>query len=154
MPEFFLDFELTDLVQLSLKSVLIYLFLLWVALTVWVARDVVGRTRNIPFQVFAIIITIVLNIFGLLLYLIIRPQKTLLERYYEELEQQELSTSSESCGECGEKVSLEYRYCPACGSEEHHPCKKCKKLLSREWKVCVYCGKKVEEEKKKTEGKK
>ena len=81
-----IDLENMNWLQLTALGAIAYLFVLWVALVVWVARDCVNRTRSIALQVLAILLVAVLNVFGLVLYLILRPQRTLLERYYEEME--------------------------------------------------------------------
>jgi len=64
----------------------IYLGLLWLSVIIWVTRDAIHRSNSIFFQAFAILLNIVFPVLGILLYLIIRPGKTTLERYYEELE--------------------------------------------------------------------
>jgi len=71
----------------SFISILFILYIagLWLSLIIWVTRDVMYRSHNIAFQVFAILLNIFLPILGLLIYLILRPEKTLLEVYHEEL---------------------------------------------------------------------
>lgn len=140
LPELLTNLTAGDWLGLSLKGVFVYFSILWVALVVWVARDVVGRTRNLVFQVLAIVLTILLNIFGLLIYLIVRPQKTLLESYYEEAEQKALTENEEICPHCESPLPLEFRYCPHCSAEARLPCTKCKKLMSNNWSTCAYCG--------------
>lgn len=66
--------------------VVIYLGLLWLAVIIWVARDAINRSNSLIFQVLAILLNILFPILGILLYLIIRPGKTTLEKYYEDLE--------------------------------------------------------------------
>jgi hypothetical protein len=70
-------------VQLAL---VIYGGLLWLSIIVWVTRDAISRSNSLLFQVFAILLNIGFPVLGILLYLIVRPGKTVLERYYEELE--------------------------------------------------------------------
>ncbi|MBI5422398.1 hypothetical protein HZA44_04665 [Candidatus Peregrinibacteria bacterium] len=67
-------------------AVVVYFGLLWLTIIVWVTRDAINRSNSLLFQVFAILLNIVFPILGILLYLIIRPGKTTLERYYEDLE--------------------------------------------------------------------
>ncbi len=146
--DYFINFDTSDLFGVSLRGVFIYLFVLWVAIVVWVARDVVGRSKNIIFQVFVILLVIVLNIFGLLIYLIIRPQKTLLEKYHEDLEHRALAESEELCPKCEKPLPLFFQFCPHCGEEARKHCKKCHKLVSKNWSVCAYCGSKKSIQKK------
>jgi hypothetical protein len=148
MPDL-LTFSTADWLQFATKVALAYVFLLWAVIIIWVARDVVARTKNLFFQTFALLLVTFLNFFGLLLYLILRPQKTLAERYYEDLEQKTLATSDDLCTGCGREVGLNFRFCPGCGAEARVPCHHCKKLIGKLWTACAYCGTTVQEEKKK-----
>lgn len=65
-----------------------YVGVLWVALVSWVVRDVNARSRNIGFKTLSILLTAGLNIFGVLIYLLMRPKKTINERLFEKLELQ------------------------------------------------------------------
>jgi uncharacterized protein YacL len=67
-----------------------YLFLLWIALIIWVTKDIIGRTNSIVFQIISIFLVVFLNIFGILIYLAIRPSKTLIENFFEDLEYEAL----------------------------------------------------------------
>jgi len=138
--DWFMNFEAADWLGIALQIVLVYFFVLWAALVIWVARDVVARTKNIAFHVVAILLIIFLNFFGLLIYLILRPQKTLAESYYESLEQKVLGEEEEHCPSCQHDLPLSFHYCPRCGTEARTPCKKCKKLVSKDWQACAHCG--------------
>lgn len=65
----------------------VYIGLLWLSVIIWVTRDSISRSSSLLFQTFAIILNIAIPILGVLLYLIIRPGQTLLERYYQDMEQ-------------------------------------------------------------------
>ncbi len=138
--DYLINFDTSDWFGLSLRGVFVYIFVLWITVVIWVARDVVGRSRNLVFQVFVILLTIVLNIFGLLIYLIIRPQKTLLDKYHEDLEHRALAESDELCLKCERSLPLDFQFCPNCGEEVRKKCKKCGKLVSKTWSICPYCG--------------
>ncbi len=74
-------------------GILIYLAFLWIAIIVWVTKDITNRTNNLTFQIISISLVIFLTpVFGLVLYLIIRPSRSLVERYYEDIEQDLLDT--------------------------------------------------------------
>lgn len=66
---------------------IVYVGLLWLAIIIWVTRDSISRSSSLLFQTFAILLNIGIPILGVLLYLIIRPSQTLLERYYQDMEQ-------------------------------------------------------------------
>ena len=94
MPELPIDFDINTILELisrpSFKTiqlvVLGYFGLMWLAVIIWVTRDAINRSESLLFQVTAILINIIFPLLGILLYLIIRPNKTTLDRYYEELE--------------------------------------------------------------------
>jgi len=146
--DYLINFDSNNWFSLSLRGVLIYVFVLWIALVIWVARDSVSRSKSLVFQVFVILLAIILNIFGLLVYLIIRPQKTLVEKYHEDLEHKALAESEESCPKCEKMLPLAFQFCPHCGEEARKHCKKCHKLVSKNWSVCAYCGTKKSTQKK------
>ncbi len=51
---------------------------------VWVAKDINNRTRSFVLQIFCILIVLFLTPLGIFIYLLIRPQKTLFEKIFEE----------------------------------------------------------------------
>ncbi|MBN1494551.1 hypothetical protein JW911_02300 [Candidatus Peregrinibacteria bacterium] len=79
--------------RIFLICFIIYLLLLWAALIIWTTKDIISRTNNIILQIVSIILAVVLNIFGVLIYLAIRPSKTLIEKFFEDLEYEALSDS-------------------------------------------------------------
>lgn len=132
-------FELT----LILKVVLVYAAALWISLIIWITRDAINRSNNLLFQIFVIILNIILPVFGLIIYLIIRPTRTLLERYYEDLEYRALVDNGEErtvCQKCKTDLSSDYIYCPNCADKLRQTCLNCKKEYSKKWKNCPYCG--------------
>lgn len=140
-----------------LKGALIYLGVLWFAIVIWVGRDIINRTNNILFQVIVILLNIGLPVFGLILYLIIRPSKTLLEKYYEELEYNFLSeqtSESEQCPKCEGSIDQDFLYCPACAEKVKNSCWSCHHIYLSRYVVCPYCGKKEKHAHEKAEHKK
>ncbi|MDF2378859.1 MAG: zinc ribbon domain-containing protein [Candidatus Gracilibacteria bacterium] len=107
-------------------------------------RDVINRSNNVLFQTMVILTNIALPVFGLVLYMIIRPTKTLTEKYYEELEYNFLNEHEheESCGRCEKKVKSDFLFCPHCEEKLKEVCWSCKHTYLDEYAVCPYCGKK------------
>jgi len=135
----------SPLIDILFKGGLVYLAILWFATVIWVARDIVNRSNNIIFQVSVILLNIGLPVFGLVLYMIIRPTRTLLEKYYEELEYgflTEHSQSEETCPRCDEHLSAEFLYCPSCSEKVKNSCTSCQHVYLNSYVVCPYCGKK------------
>lgn len=76
-----------DTTSLILIAMISYLFLMWFSLTVWVWNDVRERTEDKVFQGIAVILVLIGNIFGVAVYLVIRPRETFREAYFSELEE-------------------------------------------------------------------
>ena len=98
-------------------AIVVYVGLLWLSIIVWVTRDAISRSNSLMFQVFAILLNIGFPVLGTLLYLIIRPGKTVMERYYEELEHRLILESIQ--GKTQESEA------------EHHPLKILHKKVSK-----------------------
>lgn len=144
-----------------LKLILIYFFIVWIAIVIWVTKDIINRTNNILLQIFSILTVLLFTPLGIFIYLLIRPSKTLFEQYYEETELEEddvynlsesLKDSGEnkmsnkkektiSCFKCSYKLSDFFKFCPNCWEALKKDCKSCKKELKTEWKVCPFCWK-------------
>lgn len=73
--------------EFALKLWVIYFFVIWIALIVWVIKDISIRTNNIFFQIIAVLTILILSPFWIFIYLLIRPRRTLYDRYYEEIEE-------------------------------------------------------------------
>lgn len=80
------DFIASPSFQNLQLAAIVYVGLLWLSIIIWVTRDIIHRSESLIFQVFSILINIAFPILGVLIYLIIRPTKTMVEKYYEELE--------------------------------------------------------------------
>ena len=112
MPDLPFNFDINAMLEFistpSFKTlqlaVIIYFGLLWLAVIIWVTRDAINRSTSLIFQVLAILLNILFPILGILLYLIIRPGKTTLERYYEELEHRLILESINEKGDEGMKI--------------------------------------------------
>src|SRR2546430_10475398 len=60
--------------------VVFYLLAFWLSLSYWAFRDARERSNSVLFHVFATGLSLVLPIFGLFIYMIIRPPLTMAER--------------------------------------------------------------------------
>ena len=121
-----------------------YVGLLWLSIIIWVTRDSINRSSSLIFQTFSILINIAVPILGVILYLIIRPGKTNMEKYYEEAEHRMISEdddgSSCTCEKCLTVVSKDYTFCPNCSTKLKKICDKCKKGFPSIWNICPYCA--------------
>jgi hypothetical protein len=145
--------------DIGIKIALGYVFIVWAAFIIWVIKDITNRTTNIFLQTLSIFIMLFFTpLFGLPIYLLIRPGTTLFERYYEEEEVKETVDDVEEfyhCPGCNHKVSRDFKFCPKCTLELTISCPSCKKKIHTDWALCPYCGEKdILPEKKVTKEKK
>lgn len=55
------------------------------SLLVWTARDIAARSRDVLVRLGAVLLVLILNLFGVVIYLLLRPPETLAERREREL---------------------------------------------------------------------
>jgi len=75
---------------ITLKNVIIfavlYFFVIWISILIWVIKDITNRTDKLYLHILSILSIVIFTPFGIILYLIIRPNKTLFEQYKLEIE--------------------------------------------------------------------
>jgi RNA polymerase subunit RPABC4/transcription elongation factor Spt4 len=114
----------------------------WIALIIWTFRDMRSRSRDVFMQVLASLVIAILNIPGLLVYLILRPRETLAEQYQRALEEEALLQGIEDkpvCPGCNNPTRDDWRICPYCHTRLKKTCTNCNRLLDLPWTVCPYC---------------
>lgn len=157
-------------IDLAFKIAIAYGLVIWFATVIWVIKDITNRSTSILVHVFSILLIIGLTpIFGLPIYLLIRPNTTLFEQYYEESSldaiatqpdgEEELSamTDEMQCPYCHGEIDKNHHYCPHCGKELLVKCVSCNTSIHGSWKFCPNCGSsqiKSEEKPEKKEKKK
>ncbi|MGQ9680988.1 MAG: zinc ribbon domain-containing protein [Anaerolineae bacterium] len=120
-----------------------YLLAFYVGLVVWTARDISARSRDWLVRSLAVLLVLVFNIPGMILYLVLRPRETLAEVYGRALEEEALLRDIEeqaACPNCRRRVSQEWVVCPHCRMALKNRCSQCDHLLNPSWEVCAYCG--------------
>ncbi len=120
-----------------------FLAALWLALVIWTWRDIRNRARDPLAQVLAVLVVAVLNLPGVLVYLILRPAHTLEEEYQRTLEEEALLASIEDqslCPGCERRVRDDWQVCPNCHTKLKKGCPSCGKLMELPWNICPYCG--------------
>lgn len=122
---------------------LAYYVLLLFAIAVWTYRDIRSRTQDITAQVLAVALVLVLQLPGLVLYLLMRPKQTLAEKYERALEEEYLRRDIEDdhvCPSCQRGADDEFIVCPYCLTELRRRCHNCDRTIDLTWQVCPYCG--------------
>jgi RNA polymerase subunit RPABC4/transcription elongation factor Spt4 len=120
-----------------------YYVLLLFAAAVWTYRDIRSRTQDIMAQVLSIALVLVLQIPGLILYLLMRPKQTLAEKYERALEEEYLRRDIEDdhvCPNCQRGVEEDFVVCPYCMTELRRRCPNCERTVDLTWALCPYCG--------------
>ncbi len=120
-----------------------FLAALWLALVIWTWRDIRSRARDPLAHVLAVLVVAALNLPGILVYLILRPPRTLEEDYQRTLEEEALLASIEDqalCPGCERKNPRGLAGLPQLPHPPEETCPHCGKLMELPWNICPYCG--------------
>jgi len=120
-----------------------FLAALWLSLIFWVFRDIRSRTRDPFMRILAVIVAVLLFLPGILIYLILRPARTLEEEYQRTLEEEALLQTVEDapiCPGCNRKVQPDWIACPNCHTRLKKVCEHCGRTIELPWNLCPYCG--------------
>lgn len=115
----------------------------WLAMVIWAFRDMRARSRDLLAQIIVAVMVAVLNLPGLLIYMLLRPRETLSEAYERSLEEEALLQEIEEkprCPGCGQNVQAAWQVCPNCHTRLKKPCLACGKTLELAWTICPYCA--------------
>jgi RNA polymerase subunit RPABC4/transcription elongation factor Spt4 len=115
----------------------------WVAMIVWVYRDMRARSRDPLSQMTMAVMVAILTLPGLLIYMLLRPRETLSEAYERSLEEEALLQEIEekpACPGCGQRVREQWQACPNCHTRLKKSCLNCRHLLELAWDLCPYCA--------------
>jgi hypothetical protein len=120
-----------------------FLAALWLSLIFWTLRDIRSRSQDRLAQLFAVLVVAILNFPGVVIYLILRPPRTLDEIYQHTLEEEALLTQIEqqpTCPGCGTHTHAAWQVCPHCHTRLRKPCNTCGELMELPWQICPHCG--------------
>ena len=120
-----------------------FLVALWLALVIWTYRDMRSRHRDRLVHILAALMVALLNLPGVLVYLILRPARTLEEEYQQTLEEEALLQSIEDqsvCPGCERQIREDWLVCPSCHTKLRKHCHSCGRLMELPWNICPYCG--------------
>src|SRR5258708_16370957 len=123
----------------------IYVAVLYVAVGFWVVRDARRRSESWFFALFAGLLGLLLPFLGVLIYLVIRPPRTLDEERALLLEEQALQEGEpidqhvmRPCPTCGRDIEHEFVICPYCRTQFARRCTACARWLRLGWRVSPY----------------
>ncbi len=120
-----------------------FLAALWLSLVFWTYRDISSRTRYLLPRILAVLVVAALFLPGIVIYLILRPARTLEEEYQHTLEEEALLQSIEEstlCPGCNRHIKDNWVVCPHCHTKLKKSCHQCGKLMELPWNLCPYCG--------------
>jgi RNA polymerase subunit RPABC4/transcription elongation factor Spt4 len=121
----------------------VVLIAFWLAIIIWVYRDMKARSRDSLLRLLVALFVAILNVPGLLIYLFLRPRETLAESYERSLEEEALLQEIEEkpvCPTCGIRTHEDWQVCPSCHTRLKKVCIQCHRLLELSWNICPHCA--------------
>jgi len=110
---------LKQLTMFAIGFAAAFLAALWLSLIFWTSRDIRQRSRDRFMRVLAVVVVALLSLPGFLIYLILRPARTLEEEYQHALEEEALLQAIEEsalCPGCNRRVQPDWIVCPGCNT--------------------------------------
>lgn len=145
------DFFESQIFQIGIRVLVIYIMLIWLASAFWAYRDMRLRSASAitPYVAAATIIvfTPIFFLFGLLIYRIVRPKETIAEVNERALAEEAMLAEVAShahCANCSRPVHEDWIICPACRNRLRRVCPNCEHLIELDWTLCAWCGKDFE----------
>lgn len=120
-----------------------FLVALWISLVFWTWRDIRARSHDRLLRLLAPLVVLLLSLPGVIVYLVLRPARTLEDEYERALEEEALLAGVEAqanCPGCGRRLSPDWQICPHCHTRLRKSCTRCGRLLELTWNLCPYCG--------------
>ena len=120
-----------------------FLAALWLSLIFWTIRDIRHRSQDRLLIWISVIVVAILNLPGVLIYLILRPPYTLDEIYQQTLEEEALLSQIEDrpvCPGCTAAVEPDWVVCPNCYTRLRKRCQQCGETMELPWQICPFCA--------------
>jgi hypothetical protein len=134
--------QVERIVRVGLTVLITYLLALWIAAVWWTFQDIRSRSADILLQLAATLLVAIFSFPGLLIYFLLRPQRTLAEIYDEQLEEDALLRTMQegTCPSCQGSIEADYLFCPWCQTRLRQACERCERPIMIRWRSCPYCG--------------
>lgn len=127
-------------VSLVSNLCLLFLAVFSVALIFWTWRD---AERRGAMSWFWALVVLIFNVFGWMIYMVIRPPENAEDARERELEirakEVELLREGQTCPACFKPVEDDFLICPSCMKKLRKECINCNRALKLDWQVCPYC---------------
>jgi hypothetical protein len=138
-----------DGLNLAVNLLLLFLFVLWLALVYWTHADAKRRIAD-PMLVACATAAALFPFVGTIVYMVVRPPE-----YLEDVHERELEIAAaearlahaheEACPYCEYPVERSFLRCPSCLRRLKEPCQTCGKPLDPRWRICPFCEAEVAE---------
>lgn len=120
-----------------------FLAALWLSLILWTYRDIRSRVKDPLVRILAVLLVAVLFLPGVVVYLVLRPPRTMEDDYQQMLEEEALLQAIEersACPGCSRHTDENWIVCPNCYTKLRKKCHKCGQLMKLPWSLCPFCG--------------
>ena len=125
-------------------KILLFAFVIfWIVVLDWIWADSGERTSNKRSRILYVILAAIFNVFGWLIYLIIRPSQTIEEIYWADLERRYLKYETSElgdCPKCGTQLYPGFLYCPSCNYKLKRKCPSCGVYVDKKSNFCPFCS--------------
>lgn len=136
----FYDILSSPFLKIFFVMLQVFIFVFWFALAGWTYRD---ATRRGTSSIYWTTVVVFFNVFGWLVYMMLRPPEYLDDARERDLEiktrQAQLRNSLLNCPACHKPVEADFLICPHCRKKLKNNCSKCNKPLNLSWTICPYC---------------
>lgn len=127
-------------VKLTGNLCLLFFVVFSVALIFWTWRDA-ERRGAMPW--FWGLVVLLFNVFGWMIYMIVRPPESADDAHERDLEirarEAEILRDGQTCPACFKPVEKDFLICPSCMKKLRKECISCDRPLKLDWAVCPYC---------------
>ena len=133
--------DLGDIIDLARSMGLILGLAFYAAIVIWTYKDARKRTDD-PIMVATFTAISMLPVFGVLIYMLVRPSEYLADVRERELEIRALERQlgrQERCPYCKSHIEGDYLSCPVCTTKLRQQCTGCDKPLDPRWVMCPFC---------------
>ncbi len=133
--------DLGAIIDLASSMGLILGLAFYVAIVIWTYKDARKRTDD-PIMVATFTAISMLPVFGVLIYMLVRPSEYIADVRERELEIRALERQlgrQERCPYCKSHIEGEYLSCPVCTTKLRESCTGCEKPLDPRWVMCPFC---------------
>jgi hypothetical protein len=133
--------DASEIIDLARSMGLILGLAFFVAIVIWTYKDARKRTDD-PILVSSFTAISMLPVFGVLIYMLVRPSEYLADVRERELEIRALERQlgrQERCPYCKSHIEGDYLSCPVCTTKLRQSCTGCERPLDPRWVMCPFC---------------